>query len=155
VTETGSFIATFRLCVDTNTIRSKSHPVLGCFLGILCGLFPLLLPLISFVFRGPAVLERLGISFLDLVALYLVGGAVGGTLVGFILPLTRWRWGAVFAGILAALPLYWGAGIFLGNLDPYGDTFLAIVIGGAVGFSWWEPVRESGRERHNQAPFES
>jgi hypothetical protein len=121
-------------------MRRRARPFVGLVCGVAGGLVLLLIASVLLVLEGAGGLDRFGIDFGTLAALYLVGGAISGVAVGTMLPMTVHRWGAVVVGGLAALPLYHGAGMLLGDTDCLTTVFLSAVVGGIVGFNWWEPV---------------
>lgn len=87
------------------------------------------------------MLERLDLTFATMVMFYLMAGGAAGLLVGGLFPLTAWRWGAVVVGSIAAVPVYAGAGVMMGDLNLVLDLLLAAIVGGAVGYGWWETVK--------------
>lgn len=131
--------------MQTEDLRRKPRPLLGCVLGLFGGVFLSLLALIIYGIRGPGVFDRLGVSLGSALALYMVAGSLGGTMLGIMLPLTVERWGAVLTGIVAAVPLYLGASILLGHEDLYSGAIAAIIVGGVVGFASWEPPSDARR----------
>jgi hypothetical protein len=122
----------------------RFNPVLGLILGIAGGVFFSLSALLIVALRGPSMLDRLGVSLAGLLLVYIGGGAVGGTVAGMLLPLTRRRWGAALVGSVAALPIYHGAGMLLGETDYGVSILLAVLVGGTVGYTAWEPVATEG-----------
>ena len=123
-------------------MRRKANLVLGALAGVMVAVLISLVAVMMYVLRGPQMFERLGISLTSTIALYFVGGIIGGSLVGLLLPLATWRWGAVLVGIIAAMPVYLGAGVLLGE-DLSIGIFLAIIVGGVVGYLTWSPVRSA------------
>lgn len=122
------------------TILRQPNPLLGLFGGVLGGVFFSLVALAIIAVRGPGIVDRLGLTLMGLMAFYVGAGAIAGTVVGLLLPLATWRWGALLLGSLAAIPVYGGAGVVLGDLDLGTDLLIAAIIGGAVGYGWWSPV---------------
>jgi hypothetical protein len=123
-------------------MRRKANLVLGALAGVMVAVLISLVAVMMYVLRGPQMFERLGISLTSTIALYFAGGIIGGSLVGLLLPLATWRWGAVLVGIIAAMPVYLGAGVLLGE-DLSIGIFLAIIVGGVVGYLTWSPVRSA------------
>jgi hypothetical protein len=60
---------------------------------------------------GTAPFDRIDTTYSATVALYYAGGAVGGLVIGLLLPLRRWPWGAALLGMLGVLPLYFGVAL--------------------------------------------
>ena len=127
--------------------RRSAKPVLGCVLGILGGGFFAASALLIVAVRGPAMLDRIGLTTASMISFYLVAGGFAGLVVGTLLPLATWRLGAALVGGIGAIPVYAGAGLMLGDLHLFTDLLLAAVVGGAVGYSWWSP--------HDGAPHEA
>lgn len=50
------------------------------------------------------VLDKYGTSLFALIMGYVVAGVASGAVVGALLPFARWRIGAAFVGIIAAVP---------------------------------------------------
>ncbi len=93
---------------------------------------------------GPGPFESLDTTYGATVALYYGGGFVGGVLIGLLLPLRRWPWGAALLGIVGVFPLYFGVELAKsGVTDAFTrdnvatSTFLAFVVGGAAGLWFW------------------
>jgi amino acid transporter len=97
---------------------------------------------VIYAVRGPDTFARLGVTLASTVSLYLIAGVVGGALVGVLLPVTVWRWGAAAVGILAAVPLYVGVAVVLGQSDLLSGLIAAVLVGGVVGYGLWSPANE-------------
>jgi hypothetical protein len=108
---------------------------------------------------GPGPFERQGVTLLGVIAAYLGGGAVAGIVVGLLRPMTRWRWGAVSVGVLAAFgsavaigiameghPALWGPDIW------FGCTFAALFFGVVGGYKLFaeHPPDERDRSQKNR-----
>jgi hypothetical protein len=93
-----------------------------------------------YAIRGPDTFARLGVTLTSTVSLYLIAGVIGGALVGTLLPMTVWRWGAAVVGILAAVPLYVGVAVLLGQSDVFSGLVAAVLVGGVVGYGLWSPA---------------
>jgi len=128
---------------------------MGIVAGLAMAVLTSLAVVIMYLVRGPGTFERLGVSLGSTIGLYLAAGVVGGAVVGFLLPLTVWRWGAVFVGMVAAVPLYWGVGLLLGESDFYAVLIPAVFIGGGVGYGLWSPVDERMAQNTNSEVGES
>jgi len=93
---------------------------------------------------GTRPFEHLDTTYSATVALYWAGGLVGGLLVGMLLPLRRWPWGAALLGMVGVFPLYFGveltnstvaSAFTLDNLAT--SAFLAFLVGGSAGMWVW------------------
>ena len=60
---------------------------------------------IQYAVDAQAMEERYHVGLLKVVATYAFGGALGGTIVGLLLPMARWKAGAGMLGVIAVLPL--------------------------------------------------
>lgn len=77
------------------------------------------------------------------VLVYLVGGCVGGGVVGVLLPMVRWRVGAVAVGILAVLPFTYGVAVSVaagsgGQINLLALAITAGLLGGVGGLAYRE-----------------
>jgi hypothetical protein len=54
-----------------------------------------------YILRGSAPFDRLGITLRAALGTYVAVGIVGGLIVGLLRPLTKWRPGAYFVGLVA------------------------------------------------------
>jgi len=85
-----------------------------------------------------------------IMGLYLVGGAFAGTLVGVLLPLMRWRIGAVIVGALGVIPFCVGvlatrSGFSAwGRIETISLVIFALAFGGGGGLIVRELVRSAG-----------
>jgi hypothetical protein len=75
-------------------------------------------------------------SFARTVATYIGGGTAAGIVVAILFPLSQWRWGAVFVGFVAAVPVYAGAAMAVGHWDLAGVLICALGTGGCLGYMW-------------------
>jgi hypothetical protein len=93
---------------------------------------------------GTKPFDDLDTTYSATVALYFGGGAIGGLLIGPLLPLHRWPWGSALLGMLGVFPLYFGVEL---TKSPPSDAwtfdnvlssaFAAFLVGGAVGIWSW------------------
>jgi hypothetical protein len=88
------------------------------------------------------------VSLFEVIGLYLASGLIGGALCGLLLPIARWRLGAVLLGVIVALPIYGGAAVLLDNdrITTSGKVILALIVsalvGGGVGlWRWYDEFR--------------
>ena len=75
-------------------------------------------------------------SYARTVATYIGGGIGAGLVVAILFPLSQWRWGAVFVGFVAAIPVYGGASLAVGHWDLAGVLICALATGGSLGYMW-------------------
>lgn len=137
----------FRVCEAVAVRkRRKAKPLLGLAVGLIGAAFFSLVALGIVAVRGPGMLARIGLTPASLVAYYVAAGGAAGVIGGLLLPLATWRWGSALVGGIAAIPIYAGVGLLFGDFDPVIDLVLAAVIGGAVGYGWWEPLDNKSDE---------
>jgi MFS family permease len=114
-----------------------------------------LIALVSFAFGDPRQFAEMGLAPATTLGAYAFGGVVGGTLVGLLRPLTRWRAGAGLVGIVACLPLSLGFLVAMhGTPSQWTRTqvtaglLTALLLGTACGTLWWEepPTTEQPRK---------
>jgi hypothetical protein len=81
---------------------------------------------------GAKAVNRIGVPFAALIVLYLVGGVAGGALVGVLLPIVRWGWGAIVVGVLAFVPFgYAVTGVLIG-FAPWTVLHTLAVVAGPI-----------------------
>lgn len=74
---------------------------------------------------------------------YLAAGLLGGTIVGLLRPLLRYKEGAMVAGFLAAIPAA-VAFHYVRNGEsrsPGANLILALLLGPATGWAIWDRTR--------------
>lgn len=96
------------------------------------------------------------LTFLFIFPLYLAAGLVGGTILGILRPLARWRLGAMVLGMIAGTILYWSMGPLLQALTETDalsmEHFLtslglgSVVGGGGTLIGWSPPERGEADE---------
>jgi hypothetical protein len=93
---------------------------------------------------GTAPFDRIDTTYSATVALYYAGGAVGGLVIGLLLPLRRWPWGSALLGMLGVLPLYFGVALTTSRPSEawtasnlVTSTLVAFLVGGAAGIWIW------------------
>ncbi len=104
--------------------------------------------------RGTEPLERQGVTFVEVLVLYALGGPITGALVGILLPFTKSGMGAALVGIVAAIPVSVATIWTVADIPTWTrfHTFATIgmaVFGGAMcGFMFRAWL--SGRTLHKQ-----
>src|SRR6266550_1232288 len=91
-------------------------PLMGLAAGILLSLYA------GRVYMGAAAVRAPppGPAFAQLVAVYVIAGALGGFLTAVTFPLVRWVGGAFIVGAAALFPMYYGMGLIDGQ-EPFSD----------------------------------
>jgi len=107
--------------------------------GVRFGLTFIAYAAVIFILRGSASAEGRVPSFAGVATIYLFGGIAAGSIVGMLLPLTRWALGAAAVGVIAAVPVY----IFVRLVkEGFGDwatedmvatLFLSLLVGVPTG----------------------
>lgn len=94
---------------------------------------------------GATPFERLGTSLGVVIGTYFFGGITAGLVVGILRPLTRWRSGAIFVGIIAAFFVFLGIGVASSGLpsrwrsgDWFAMTVLPVFFGAFAGNKFWK-----------------
>ncbi len=118
-------------------------PLMGLAAGILLSLYA------GRVYMGAAAVRAPppGPAFAQLVAVYVIAGALGGFLTAVTFPLVRWVGGAFIVGAAALFPMYYGMGLIDGQ-EPISDRLLfatvaALAVGGTAGAREWLEERRS------------
>lgn len=98
-----------------------------------------------FALHGGDRYRAVGLTLPVIIAVYFAGGITGGCLVGLLRPLTRWRIGAAAVGVIAMIPVCWGAGILVhGPLSVWGEaeyfawTITPVLIGAYGGWEFYQ-----------------
>jgi hypothetical protein len=114
--------------------------------GLFAACFYALVALVIYAFQGSRPFESKGITLASTVAVYIVGGLIGGTIVGLLRPLTKRRAGAMLLGVIAMIPVSIGFVFILfgpisrwGGGELFGVLFTAVFLGGYGGWEFWEP----------------
>lgn len=113
--------------------------------GLLFASFYSLFVLMLYTFRGDEPFRANEISAPVAVVAYFFGGVAGGAIVGLLRPLTKWRIGAMFVGVAAAVPLFLGLGLAMygpvsnwGENETFGLVATAVILGSLGGYDTWE-----------------
>lgn len=105
------------------------------------------------VVGGEQALSQHGFGLMEGIAAYFGGGLVGGTIVGLLLPLRKWAWGAVLLGIALCVPM--SIGIVAVSVSPDRlwswsgiplATGIGALIGGVTGWQAWSEDHEEWEE---------
>lgn len=90
-----------------------------------------------YIRRGAAPFDRYGITLATALGAYWAGGAMGGVLLGLLRPLTRSKAGAVFAGIIVAIPVFSAIAVALDDISWITIIICAVIFGtvGGIVFS--------------------
>jgi hypothetical protein len=112
-------------------------PLIGLTAGILLCLYAGRVYLGALVAATPPP----GPAFVQLAAVYLLAGALGGVLAAITFPLVCWIGGAFVVGALALFPMYFGMGLIDGQ-QRNSDRLLfaavaALAVGGTAGAREW------------------
>jgi len=76
--------------------------------------------------------QSLGVSFNKLIALYSLGGVIGGIAIAVLRPLRHSAWGSFFIGFVAGLPLAVAIMIFTTPRDQWLSEGLVFVVLAAI-----------------------
>ena len=124
------------------TLKRSRHQIgADVFWGIAIGLamatFYSIIAVTIYVLRAGAPFHEAGIGWGVTLGAYWVGGAVGGVLLGLLRPLTRNNAGAVFAGILVAIPVFTAIAVALADISWIAVLICAVIFGtmGGIVFS--------------------
>jgi hypothetical protein len=96
------------------------------------------------IVASDSISRRYGTSFDQLVAVYLLGGVLAGTVAGLLRPLLRSRPGAMVVGVLGAVPIAWLIYHTVAGGDPQGriaSVIWAVVMGAGGGWVLWERLQ--------------
>jgi len=89
--------------------------------GVRFGLTFIAYAAVIFILRGSASAEGRVPSFAGVATIYLFGGIAAGSIVGMLLPLTRWALGAAAVGVIAAVPVLHFRAACEGRVRRLGD----------------------------------
>ena len=105
--------------------------------------------LVQDVSQGGNALAHHGLTVAGAAAIYLGGGTLGGSVVGLLLPLAKWRVGAGVLGDVGLLPVIGGIAIAIDGLPRGGDSLqlaavllVAFGVGGTIGIANWRWLLE-------------
>jgi len=111
----------------------------GIWFGFVIACFYSLYAVGLYLLRGTQPFEAHGITLGTTLAAYYVGGIVAGGIIGALLPLTRFRIGAMFIYSLAAFFVFLSIAVAadgVRNIDWIGCVILATVFGVIGSFVW-------------------
>lgn len=84
------------------------------------------------------------VNVFHVIALYLVGGAAAGAIVGVLQPLAKWKLGAAFVGVAAAIPVAVGVVAVVTGFSAWNRDHvlllatLCLVLGSTLGIGYRE-----------------
>lgn len=113
---------------------TKAKLLLGVLWGLAAALITSVVAVAQYMITDGRAFDTHGITLGKVIALYFIGGIVGGAIVGLLLPLTKWRLGASVVGMVALAPFYIGIALALGHKDIYSGLIAAVAIGGVAGY---------------------
>ena len=107
---------------------------------------------VLFVVSGGATFHEKDASFGGVVVAYAVGGLAGGAIVGLLLPLMRFRFGAFIVGVIAFVPVELGFRVVEFGFAPwrYDDTLMVITLSTLLGGFGGLVVKEVMSDRSRQ-----
>jgi hypothetical protein len=88
--------------------------------------------LLLLVVRGPELFASAGSGVVMVLALYLAGGAIAGTICGGLEPLTGSLVGRILVGIIAALPFAFLLGLTVLPAEDIRPNLVPVALGCAV-----------------------
>lgn len=96
----------------------------------------------SFLINGNRPIPKVGLTPLQNLAVYYLGGILGSILVAILYPIQRWFLGAFALGTVAMAPLYLGFALLVMRDIPRAAMWsigivLAYLVGGGVGTQIW------------------
>lgn len=69
-----------------------------------------------------------------LILIYLGGGMLGGAAVGWLMPYSRTRLGAIIVGAVGALPFFAGLALIDDSVNVPASVISALLLGGILGY---------------------
>lgn len=117
----------------------------GCYSGI---------AVILYIVDGPRRFEANDVSLLQVLALYWIGGVLGGAILGLLRPLAHRRLGAMLVGSLVIYPstagvmtTMAGSPFAWSGRDFAGTVVVATLLGSFYAWWLWEPPGDAGARR--------
>jgi hypothetical protein len=100
--------------------------------GIAFGAAYCLYALILLVVRGPELFSGQGVGVVEVLVVYLVGGAIVGTICGSLEPLTGSLFGRIAVGFIAAVPFAFLLGLTVLPAEDIRPNLVPVALGCAV-----------------------
>jgi hypothetical protein len=100
--------------------------------GLLFGLAYSAYALVLYLVRGPELFASHGIGLIELLLLYLAGGAIAGGICGGLEPLTGSLFGRILVGIIAALPFAFLLGWTALPVEDVQQNLVPVAVGCAI-----------------------
>lgn len=137
-------IVTMSVCLGVSGLFSLIAIASSLLLGEIFDLLSLTLMLVRRILFGSSF-ELVIVNVENVAVAYLVAGLVAGVCTAPLLPMVKRPSGAIFAGVIAALPYhFFGALVLEGTLSKWSGAttatvlLLSVIVGGAIGYTTWE-----------------
>ncbi|HVS59781.1 MAG TPA: hypothetical protein VHE82_03695 [Gemmatimonadaceae bacterium] len=130
--------------------RIVSDVKLGVVCGLLLAAFFCVIALLVYLFKGPQPFAENQTSLVVVLASYLMAGGLGGLVVGLILRLAKWMFGAALVGFVATYIVWFLVGWSIKPQEPLveilkSSVVLAAAFGLPIGIGLWYQVRRYQR----------
>jgi hypothetical protein len=129
------------------SLRRRIH--WGASWGVMLSLVYCAFAIIQFTIQGPALASAVHVTPPAILAVYVAGGIVAGSVVGIALPIARSQVGAGVVGAVAVLPIfvmmrYAQHGSAQWNrMDVFSVVGAAVLVGGGLGLAFREDLTSS------------
>jgi hypothetical protein len=106
--------------------------------------------ILIYLLEGPQPFAANRTSLVSVLSSYILAGALGGLVVGVILPLAKWVVGAALVGFVATYILWFVVGWSIKPQEPLveilkSSVVLAVAFGLPIGTGFWYQVRRYKR----------
>lgn len=133
---------------------NKSSMSLGLYAGLVVSGFFILLLLLARLAGGDGSGLPSGLTYAELILIYLGAGIIGGALFGLLLPIGQRWYGAMLLGVLVISPLFLGQAYFasdhLGSGSFGGAIVSSVLLGSFGGWYAWSTRRKDGGGQEGQ-----
>jgi hypothetical protein len=102
--------------------------------GLFCGCALSVVAAIPYLLNSRELSARFGLSYLQLVGVYLCGGFLAGILSALLWGITRWIAGAYVVGTLTGMMVYGTAAVALGKVQSWQEKLTISLLCGACVF---------------------
>lgn len=114
------------------------NALLGVFYGICVAVIFVAYIVILYVTVGSKPFDRLNVTLVEILGLYLFGGIIGGAIGGYFYHNAETRWGSALVGIITLIPLSIGASLLIPGWESLSQVILegllyAVIVGGPAG----------------------